>query len=327
MRRICLVILAFFVLSCVVNGSSPGYRKVVLDCNLEIKDIPAGISSIRIWMSSPANTSCQITEDITSNNKWLSSVNYDKKYNNKILYYHLKSQNDSLVKIRRTYRIKRYEYSRKTEDDFIQKETIAYSELEKYLLANRLVTLSPRVKSLAREIVKGENATLSRAKALYDYVFDNVSYDKTTPGWGRGDTERVCILQRGNCTDFHSLFISLARANGIPARFITGIQLPKENYSKFKSYHCWAEFYIADFGWIPVDISEAWKKKSKQEYYFGSLDENRIEFTRGRDIILEPRQNGEPLNYFIYPYVEINGMVYENVDVSWKVRQDSEERR
>ena len=58
---------------------------------------------------------------------------------------------------------------------------------------------------------------------------------------------------------------------------------------------------------MPVDISEADKHPDMKEYYFGSLTENRVTFSTGRDLILVPRQSGEPLNFFIDPYVEVNG--------------------
>ena len=41
--------------------------------------------------------------------------------------------------------------------------------------------------------------------------------------------------------------------------------------------------------------------------FFGKLNENRVQFTTGRDIVLEPKQEGPPLNYFVYPYVEVDG--------------------
>ena len=63
--------------------------------------------------------------------------------------------------------------------------------------------------------------------------------------------------------------------------------------------------------WIPVDISEAWKAKEKRDYFFGSLDANRVRFSTGRDITLSPKQNGPPLNYFVYPYIEIDGKSHE----------------
>lgn len=43
------------------------------------------------------------------------------------------------------------------------------------------------------------------------------------------------------------------------------------------------------------------------EYYFGAVDESRIAVGTGRDLILNPPQAGEPLNYFMYPYAEADG--------------------
>jgi transglutaminase-like putative cysteine protease len=107
----------------------------------------------------------------------------------------------------------------------------------------------------------------------------------------------------------------MLRADGIPARFDIGFPLP-ENKDKgdIAGYHCWAEFHAPKTGWVPVDISEAWKAKEKQDYFFGSVDANRVQFSTGRDITLSPRQDGPALNYFVYPYVEIDGKPYDKLD-------------
>jgi transglutaminase-like putative cysteine protease len=124
----------------------------------------------------------------------------------------------------------------------------------------------------------------------------------------------ACNAKKGNCTDFHSLFISMARSQGIPARFEIGFPLPADKTSgEIAGYHCWAEFFDPQNGWVPVDISEAWKHPEKKDYFFGGHDANRIQFSVGRDLKLNPAQQGEPLNYFVYPYVEVGGKEYPNV--------------
>ena len=56
---------------------------------------------------------------------------------------------------------------------------------------------------------------------------------------------------------------------------------------------------------------------SCREYFFGAHDENRVELSKGRDVILVPQQQGAPLNYFVYPYVELDGARYASVDTSY----------
>ena len=171
-----------------------------------------------------------------------------------------------------------------------------------------------KIKSLSQEVTGNQVGTVAKAKAAYDYLFTTMRYDKTGTGWGRGDALWACDSKHGNCTDFHSPFIGMLRADNIPARFDIGFPVP-ENKDKgdISGYHCWAEFYASKIGWIPVDISEAWKAKEKKGYFFGSLDANRVKFSTGRDITLSPKQDGPPLNYFVYPYVEVDGKPYEGV--------------
>jgi len=96
-------------------------------------------------------------------------------------------------------------------------------------------------------------------------------------------------------TDFHALLIGMMRAAGIPARFEIGFSLPADRQAgPVPGYHCWAQFWLDDVGWVPVDASEAWKDPSRREYFFGAHDAHRILFTRGRDILLNPAQDGEP---------------------------------
>jgi hypothetical protein len=98
-----------------------------------------------------------------------------------------------------------------------------------------------------------------------------MAYDKSGKGWGRGDAIYACNVKKGNCTDFHSLFIAIARSRGIPAHFTIGFPLGAPSVGKIPGYHCWAEFY-AGGQWVPVDASEAWQHPQLRNYYFGVID-------------------------------------------------------
>ncbi len=186
------------------------------------------------------------------------------------------------------------------------------------LQPDALVPVTGLPAELAAKVTRGKTETLDKARAIYDYVFSTLRYDKTGTGWGRGDVLYACDAKKGNCTDFHSLFIAMARSQGIPARFEIGFPLPADKHSgEIAGYHCWADFYVDGKGWIPVDISEAWKHPDKRDYFFGSHDVNRVQFSMGRDLRLNPPQQGKALNYFVYPYVEVNGQEYSNVSLAF----------
>ena len=148
----------------------------------------------------------------------------------------------------------------------------------------------------------------TRARDIYDWVVDNVEYKKVGTGWGNGDTFWACSERYGNCTDFHSLFISLARTEKIPARFEMGFPIPLDHgEGTISGYHCWVEFWLPEKGWIPIDASEAFKHPEQRELFYGTHPADRLQFTTGRDLRLGPNHQGRPLNYFIYPYLEQAG--------------------
>jgi transglutaminase-like putative cysteine protease len=188
-------------------------------------------------------------------------------------------------------------------------------ELQYHLQPSGLVIIDDEVRARARQATVGRRTRVAQARGIYDQVRQVMVYDKTVPGWGRGDTRRACLLGKGNCTDFHSLFISMARAQRIPARFKIGVVIPQQPSGVIPGYHCWAEFYLNGRGWVPVDASEAWKHPELADYYFGTHDPSRFLISVGRDIRLVPRQQGEPVNIFFSPYVEVDGQTFSDVDV------------
>src|SRR5579862_2415731 len=110
---------------------------------------------------------------------------------------------------------------------------------------------------------------LQKARKIYEYVISTMHYDHDGTGWGRGDAVWACDSKHGNCTDLHSVFIGMARAAGIPARFEIGFPVPEgQTNAAISGYHCWAEFYLNGLGWIPLDASEAWKNPAKHDYFF-----------------------------------------------------------
>jgi transglutaminase-like putative cysteine protease len=115
------------------------------------------------------------------------------------------------------------------------------------------------------------------------------------------------------------LFISLARSQKIPAKFEVGFAIPtKRGEGTVVGYHCWAFFRPKGKAWVPVDISEANKDPNMKDYYFGNLTEDRVTFTTGRDLMLEPKQRGKAVNFLIYPYVEVDVKEYDETKIERK---------
>jgi len=195
----------------------------------------------------------------------------------------------------------------------VRKEKSAYpangEDPARFLRPEKLVPVNETFKTLAAEATAGKKDDLERAKALYQHVLGRMRYDKSGTGWGRGDAIYACDARTGNCSDFHAYFIALARSSGIPARFAIGATIPADKKEgAIEGYHCWAEFF-ADGRWVPVDISEAWKNPALADYYFGHNPANRFEMTRGRDLVVDPAPATGPINFLVYPLLEIDGKI------------------
>lgn len=171
-----------------------------------------------------------------------------------------------------------------------------------------MIPADERFQKIVNEIVEEKSGDLVKARSIYDNVIDKMRYMKYGEGWGQGDAVYACNSLYGNCTDFHSYFIALARAAGIPARFAIGAALPSErNDGGVDGYHCWAEFY-AEGKWWPVDISEGDKFTGLSAYYFGHHPANRFEFSHGRDLVVDPAPVSGYINFLAYPVLEIDGV-------------------
>ena len=269
-------------------------------------------TEIRVWLPVPqSNHDQQITaEDIKLPTDHQETI--EKRFGNKLFYFAAQANEHGEVPIEVSYRVDRIEllahHSEPAED----------SDNEMYLASSRLMPVADqlRIELLGKDSPSG--TTMDIARHLYEAVDNHMRYDKPLdrPGWGRGDAVWACGNGYGNCTDFHSLFISAARNLKIPSRFEIGFMIPPRsaagsNSGTIGGYHCWAKFLSNRF-WVPVDISEADKHPDQKEYYFGNLTADRVTFTSGRDLELEPPNAAGPVNFLVYPYAEIDGRPHES---------------
>jgi transglutaminase-like putative cysteine protease len=317
------------LLTAPIVGRAPGEsplpaRTFLFTYQVTLKAIPAGARRVRIWMPRASSDRNQTVVLKRAEGPVRLRETREAAFGNHILYGEILHPSSRNAEFTVEYQVTRQEYSKGSFENLVKAagaDTGASPpNLARFLSADRLVPVLGKVKDLADENTRGAQGPVQKAYALYDYVFHTVRYDKSGTGWGRGDTLWVCDSKHGNCTDFHSLFISLARAEQIPARFEIGFPLPPAAQGAIPGYHCWAEFYVGGPGWIPVDISEAWKDPHKHDYFFGSLDADRVQFSVGRDLVLQPKQSGPPLNYFIYPHVEVDGQPFEGAENKFSFR-------
>ncbi|MBI2956450.1 MAG: transglutaminase domain-containing protein [Acidobacteria bacterium] len=291
---------------------------------VRLPELPASGHAVRLWLPFPQSDEHQQISVLSIESPVPFEEHSEREYGNKYLYVQAQQADlrESLA-VRMRFRVTRQEHQVALNQGggTVLATTKPPQALARFLQPDRLVPLDDLIVALSRQETQGRRTPLEKARAVYDYVISTLRYDKSGEGWGRGDALFACRARRGNCTDFHALLIGMMRAAGIPARFEIGFPLPPAKAEgEIPGYHCWAQFYVEPYGWIPVDASEAWKQPEKRDYFFGAHDEHRVLFTLGRDVRLNPTPAGEPLNYFIYPYAEVDGKPFEQVETRFTFR-------
>lgn len=324
MRKICsLLLFAALVLTTTRATAQSAAGVVTMDFDLSRH---GSEKEVRLWIPYPVSSSYQDISNISVSGDYAGSAVYtDKKYQTPMLYAWWPAGTE-VRKLSLTFKAVRQEVIRR---DFPKVETPwDPADYQMWLEPTSLGPVDGPVKKLADSITRGKSTVLARARAIYDWTCANTYRDPATVGCGKGD---VCALLKkpgGKCTDIHSVFVALCRAAGVPAREIFGVRLGKKEVQDISSWqHCWAEFYLPGYGWVPVDPADVRKMMLKgnlkpedpktrelQEYFWGGWDAYRVKLAIGRDLKLNPAQQGGLLNTFGYPYAEVDGVPLDFYD-------------
>lgn len=277
-----------------------------------LTDVPPD-APLRLWIPVPSDDAHQRITALAVDSPWPWRLTREPTHGNRMVYVEA-DQAPSSAAVTLEYDVERLP---RREDLAAAPGQDDPAAMAPFLRETRLVRVDDRLRAIADDLARGRSTVVEQARAFYEHVRAEMTYDKTGDGWGRGDSLFACDVRRGNCTDFHAYFMALCLARGIPTRFEVGLFGPYERRPgetlEVGGYHCWAEFRLPGRAWIPVDISEADKDPSRADALFGGLTDNRVTLSAGRDLTLEPSQSGAPINFFVAPYAEVDGRPFGGV--------------
>lgn len=128
------------------------------------------------------------------------------------------------------------------------------AELSEYIQASEMIDLNSDINKLANSLAADKDDQYEVVFALADWVTTNIEYNLSTitadavypSSW---------VLEKGYgvCDEMTNLFISLNRALGIPARFVSGLAYTDLEGLPDWGGHGWAEVYFPGTGWVPFD--------------------------------------------------------------------------
>lgn len=89
-------------------------------------------------------------------------------------------------------------------------------------------------------------------KQLNEYVHKLISYQKNVTAVTTKADEAL-RLKKGVCQDYAHIFISMARYNKIPARYVSGYLNQGRKFLGASFMHAWVEAYVPQLGWVGFD--------------------------------------------------------------------------
>jgi len=125
-------------------------------------------------------------------------------------------------------------------------------EFAPFLRPNQFVNFDKdsAVVAKAAELVRNISGVYPRVEAIYNFVINNISYDRVFArevqrGMHSGyipDVDAVLANRKGICFDYAALMTAMLRSLGIPTRLVIGYAGDQ--------YHAWIDVYSETDGWI-----------------------------------------------------------------------------
>ena len=180
---------------------------------------------------------------------------------------------------------------------------------EKYLRLTPRVRSPDEVAAFVDGAVGQAEQPLEVGRRVFDAIVELLSYDKTIPGCGTGDTAWIMKHKRGKCDDYHALFMAAMISRRDSSSVGTGISPgPPNRRGTLQSCgrlsgdcsgaHCWASFYDPSHGLgAGGRLGGRQDRREGGDFYFGQLSPNRFQVSEGRRIVLNPAQGGDPSVY------------------------------
>lgn len=122
---------------------------------------------------------------------------------------------------------------------------------------------NPEIISIAESVTKGSRSDFEKVAKLAIWVNDYITYDLSYSSVIL-DAVEVLNTEEGVCAEYTTLFVALARASDIPARYVSGFAYGEHGWEE----HAYSEVYLGK--WVSVDA--LWLE-------VGNLDATHIRYT------------------------------------------------
>jgi hypothetical protein len=272
-----------------VNSPYFNQREYLVDYSIQVdkEKLPAE-GHIRLWVPLPLQTACQRGFKLIKAEPSAAVIGYPKTSGD-VAYIHfdLDMKNEEDLNVSISYTFTHYQQGFEVDLEEVGTYDLDSDLYKQYTKSTKNIFYNEAMKNLAQKIVGNETNPYLMAKKLYYYIVNNISYSLMAHVYleAEGIPESLNVFENGygDCGSQAMFFSALCRSLGIPARTTGGFQLFSHNLGS----HFWAEFYLPNYGWVPVDTSVGrvgkyayWLSEKESEdftaFFFGNQDPLRM---------------------------------------------------
>jgi transglutaminase-like putative cysteine protease len=273
---------------------------------------------LKVWIPIPREWDSQKAVKIISVQPEPHARYVDPEHGNPMLFWDFgKMAEQTTYKVDIKFRLESYDIDVEVDPERVGSYDKTSKEYALYTRSTHTISITPKIRELAREAVGDETNPYLQAKRIVEFVMKKVNFRVLDFERGRGIK---CLLDypvidektgeeyyEGSCTQFTALTVALCREVGIPARSVTEYmgwcpwvkrddlnanypfetKLSPEGLAATQLYgglipHMWGEFFIPNYGWIKadalLDTLETIEHKSNRQWIM----------YKGRDIQVGP---------------------------------------
>jgi transglutaminase-like putative cysteine protease len=121
-----------------------------------------------------------------------------------------------------------------------------------YLRGTPLTELHGSLVTLAHALEHQGGTPLDRLHQLNHRLHSRMKFDAEATAVGTSAADAF-EAGHGVCQDYAHIFIAVARALGIPARYVSGHLFRRASDGAQPATHAWAEAHVPDLGWVAFD--------------------------------------------------------------------------
>ena len=191
------------------------------------------------------------------------------KFGNMYAYYNVKGMlpNEKIcVKIERKMKTSSFV----TEEPILARSNGSVTDENKiYVEAQeRIESTEQQIIDKSNELTAGLSTDYRKASAIFEFVNTKMIYANDTNSANKGALSALKSM-KGVCEEFATLFTALCRAQEIPSRVVAGYKY--DATARTLIDHAWAEIYLDDYGWVPVEPTVIYTVDSKRVAYWNSF--------------------------------------------------------